>query len=449
MGRQQNPFAAQLEEAAAILAGDPGEVEKSSNSIMLEYLGFDDGDPAKAAGRVKMLRAGALLRRLFQLPVPDAPGLVFFGGEADPAALGKRHAGLPLGNLAGSGLSPQRAFESCVGEGIEYLSQFLQPDDPIARGSISDFNRSYDAPVAAFVAGILRADGLDPDRPISWGAARRLTTGQDIRFPLDICYRRHATEQEFRPPLKLSSGCAAGATLEGATLRGLLELVERDAVAAWWRGGRRGRPISPYSRAATAATELLQHVRSDAKTRSTWLLDITTDIGIPVVAAMSARPDGFGFAVGFGARLTLADAACGAIFELCQAELGHHVVAAKRKESGDRALNDGDLRILRRSTQLNTRTCVLLHPETDSAEPSMDLVAAVDPDLEDVAARLESCGIAVFRIDLTRPQFGVPVVRVLAPALQLEPCDIVGARLAGVVAETGGGALHHGGLPLF
>jgi ribosomal protein S12 methylthiotransferase accessory factor len=62
---------------------------------------------------------------------------------------------------------------------------------------------------------------------------------------------------------------------------------------------------------------------------------------------------------------------------------------------------------------------------------------------------MEGHGIAVFRIDLTRPQFGVPVARVLAPALQLEPCDVVGARLAQAVAQTGGGALHHGGVPLF
>lgn len=449
MGHQQSPLAEQLEDAAAVLAGDPSAVGKSSNSELLRYFGFDDGDRAKAAGRVRMLRAAALLRRLFQLPVPDAPGLVFFGGEADPTALGEHYAGLPLGNLAGSGLSPQRAFESCVGEGIEYLSQFLQPDDRVARGSIGDFDRSYGPSVAAFVAGVLAAGGIDPGRSISWGAARRLAAGEDIWFPLDLCYRRPAAGQDFKPPLKLSSGCAAGPTLEAATLRGLLELVERDAVAAWWRGGRRGRPINPDTGAATAAGDLLARVRSDATPRSTWLLDITTDLGIPVVAAMSARTDGFGFSIGFSARLNLADAACGAIFELCQAELGQHVVAAKRKESGDRALNDGDLRILRRSTQLDTRTCALLQADTDSAEPSIGLSATVDPDLEEVVDRLEERGIAVFRIDLTRPQFGVPVVRVLAPALQPEPCDIVGVRLAQVVAETGGGALHHGGVPLF
>jgi ribosomal protein S12 methylthiotransferase accessory factor len=38
-------------------------------------------------------------------------------------------------------------------------------------------------------------------------------------------------------------------------------------------------------------------------------------------------------------------------------------------------------------------------------------------------------GIESYAIDLTRPEFGVPVVRVIAPALQLDPCAIVSVRL--------------------
>jgi hypothetical protein len=37
--------------------------------------------------------------------------------------------------------------------------------------------------------------------------------------------------------------------------------------------------------------------------QKTWLLDVSTDVEIPAVAALSTRSDGFGFAFGFGARL--------------------------------------------------------------------------------------------------------------------------------------------------
>src|ERR1700760_4745681 len=128
MMHPSNPDAARLNAAADLLAGGAA-LDQTDAASLLHYLSFDDGDADAVAGHVRMLRAASMLRRLFLLPVPDAPGLVFFGGEADPALLGascnNARETLPIGNLAGSGLTPQRAFESCVGEGVEYLSQFL------------------------------------------------------------------------------------------------------------------------------------------------------------------------------------------------------------------------------------------------------------------------------------------------------------------------------------
>ncbi|WP_210186252.1 YcaO-like family protein [Afipia sp. GAS231] len=369
---------------------------------------------------------------------------MFFGGEADPAALGKQPEGLPTASLAGSGLSPQKAFESCVGEGIEYLSQFVQADDPVERGPFTAYGVSPDTQVREFISGLLAYAGIEADRPMAWVPSSGLADGARMWFPLDICYRRHVTEQDFKPPLKLSSGCAAGVTREEATLRALLELIERDAVALWWRGGRRGRAVAPESEAASGAAELLAQARQGHGHRTSWLLDITTDVAIPVIAAISTGPDGYGFAVGFGARLTVADAARAAVFELCQVELGLHVVAAKRRESGDEAMNESDRRQLRRGT-FDTKKCALLQPQTgDFAEPSTTPASS----LQHVLDRLQARDIAVYAIDLTRPQFLVPVVRALAPGLQLEPCEIVGARLARVIAETGGGVMQHGGMPL-
>jgi ribosomal protein S12 methylthiotransferase accessory factor len=446
---EENPLAARLEAAAAALAADPtlGGLGAEESSL-LRYLGYHDGDVAKAEGRARMLSAAANFRRLFVVPVPDAPGVVFFGGEADPAALRTPQAGAPIGNLSGSGLSPQRAFEACVGEGVEYLSQFVQADDPLETGSFTSYGDLHDADARRFVSELLRASKLAENRSIAWVRVRRLPDGAGAGFPLDLCCRRLAAQQDFAPPLKLSTGCAAGATVEAATLRAALELIERDAVALWWRGGRRGRSVAPDSAAGRAAAELLAQARQGNEDRQTWLLDISTDVEIPAVAAVSARSDGYGFAFGLAARLNLADAVSAAIFELFQVELGQHIVAAKRSESGDAALNESDRRQLRRGTLFDSRGCVLLQPEGPS-----ELLSTPVPDdpasgLRHVLDRLEARGITAYALDLTRPEFAIPVVRVLAPGLQLEPCQIVGPRLAGVIRETGGGAVHTGGLPL-
>src|SRR3954466_4599483 len=155
MGDQQHALAAGLEAAASALVTPTAPHSDSAESGLLQYLGYDDGDAARAEGRAKMLRAAARLRRLFLLPVPDAPGLVFFGGEADPAALGEQPEGLPATSVAGSGLSPQKAFESCVGEGIEYLSQFVQAGDPFERGPFTTYGESPDTHVREFISGLL------------------------------------------------------------------------------------------------------------------------------------------------------------------------------------------------------------------------------------------------------------------------------------------------------
>jgi hypothetical protein len=254
------------------------------------------------------------------LPMPDAPGLTFFGAEADPAVLGASVVGFPLGGCAGSGLTPSHAFESCVGEGIEFLSQFAQPGDALQAATLDAPPVPLDPGSDRFVRAVFAACTIPADRSVDWVPVRRMSDGTSCWFPADLCLRR--TGADFVPPLKLSTGCAAGVSREDATLRAMLELVERDAAALWWRGGRRGRPIVPASEAATVAATLLAKVRRGQGDRRTVLLDITTDLGVPVVAAFSARPDGYGFALGLGARTSLAEATGSAILELCQSELG-------------------------------------------------------------------------------------------------------------------------------
>jgi ribosomal protein S12 methylthiotransferase accessory factor len=440
-----NPLVARLESAASDLIADPA-VNVEDNSL-LHYFGYDDGDLLKAEGRARILWAAAKLDRLFILPVPDAPGLVFFGGEADPGILGDFHQGLPRASLAGSGLSPQRAFEACVGEGIEYLSQFLQPGDRLESGCLSDHG-SADAGPRQFISAILASSGIDPQRSIAWVPSRRLSNGLEFSFPLDLCYRRRPDRQDFKPPHKLSTGCAAGITIEAATLRALLELIERDAAALWWRGGRRGAAIAPDSEAGIAGHQLLTLVRQGRAQRRTWFIDITTDLAVPAVAALSANADGYGFCFGLAARLTLAEAVRAATFELCQVELGQHVVAAKREESGDGSLNESDLRQLRRGQYFDANRCGLLQPVLGSNPTLTRFPEDPNSALSQLVDQLEARGIATYAIDLTRRHFETPAARVLAPGLQLEPSAIVGSRLARVIRETGGGAPHNGGIPL-
>ena len=64
---------------------------------------------------------------------------------------------------------------------------------------------------------------------------------------------------------------------------------------------------------------LLAQLRQGASARRSWLLDITTEIGVPCVAAVSCMADGFGFAFGLAARPTLEAAARSAVWKCARA----------------------------------------------------------------------------------------------------------------------------------
>jgi ribosomal protein S12 methylthiotransferase accessory factor len=440
--------------AASLLLGDDLETADSPDArLLLAQLGYAGVQFEGAKSRSQMRHRAALLKaasrfvRVFELAAPEAPGLVCFGAEFDPAVADPLHAGGPLAGVSGVGLSLQEAFQGCIGEGVEYLSQLQTGNDridPAGSGSpaakLGPLGRDF---VAAFSAHRLR-----PHAELSWHRATRLIDGEQVWLPADLCLRRPPALQEVKPPFPLSAGSAAGTSWEAAALHGLLELIERDAASLWWQGGKSGKSIPPGDEARIMSETLLAQLRQDTSVRRSWLLDITTDIGVPCVAAVSCAADGFGLALGLAARPTLTAAARSAILEMCQIELAHAVVEAKCHERGEAALNPRDLVHRRRATLIDADRCPLLQPVAGRAEhlaiDSTDAKAL----LRGLVDRLGQFGIETFGLDLTRPCFAIPVARVIAPGLQPEPSEIVMPRLANMIARTGGGATYTGGVAL-
>jgi ribosomal protein S12 methylthiotransferase accessory factor len=315
---------------------------------------------------------------------------------------------------------------------VEYLSRFATNEDAVAR-----------LPAEQALAGASSAsrelwDNLQPyrrDRSSSmtaWTIAADLADGKPVYLPADICFRRSADDRDMEPPWPLSIGCGAGQDHLTATLHGLLELIERDAVALWWRGGRRAR-LPPVEIGAS----VLARLRRGETRRRTWFLDVTNDSRVPVVVAASCDDDGFGLCRGFAARPTLAGAAEAAAREMAQMELAHRIASAKRAERGEAALNEVDQQHLRRFTTVNvTRTLALqpLAPPSPPCDlPATDALTA----LAEVRQRLAAIGLAPCALNLTRAAFGIPVVRVICPGLELGLTAPPGPRLR-AAAETSG-----------
>jgi ribosomal protein S12 methylthiotransferase accessory factor len=460
LGEHPEQAGADAQSDAKSQAGSEAKSQAKSQAMSLlrelDYAAGDGGEPGPdTRHRARLLKAASQCLRVFELSARDAPGLVCFGAQFDPAIADPMHAGGAVVGVSGVGLSFQEAFQSCIGEGVEYLSQLQTAEDALVASTDLDRAAALGSQAKAFVAAFSQYK-LRPEMELSWCRARRLTDGSEVWLPADLCLRRPPAEQQVRPPFPLSTGSAAGTSWDAAALHGMFELIERDAASLWWRGGARGRSIPRSHEAQVAAQALLAQLRQNSQARRNWLLDVTTDIGVPSVIALSCNADGFGVAFGMSARLTLAEAARSAIREMCQIELAYEIVEAKCRERGEAALDARERVHWRRATEINADRCLLLQPLHEPMQESLDrqprhfVIDATAPAdaLRLIVERLEQFGVECFGLDLTRSRFAVPAARIITAGMQIEPSEIITPRLADMIALTGGGAIYTGGLAL-
>ena len=247
-------------------------------------------------------------------------------------------------------------------------------------------------------------DPFDSARPVAWTQAWSITHDEARLLPTAYCFMAYQLPDGHRFCRADSNGCAAGNEPEEAILHGLLELVERDAVALWWynRARRPGIDLAG-SRLPDVAGALEAYA---AMEREVWALDLTTDLGIPVIAALScSREDGGGVTFGFGAHLDAEIALSRAVSELNQ--MTNAVRAARRGSLLERWLAE-----VTPTTEswLAAAGHVPLAPSAASGDLAADVRAGV--------AAIAGAGHETLVVDLTLPDIGVPVVKVVAPGLR-------------------------------
>jgi ribosomal protein S12 methylthiotransferase accessory factor len=398
----------------------------------------------------KIVEAASLAGRMFLLRSPWAPGLRFMGAETK-RAFGEQGCTEVSFSLSGSGETLEDAFVSCVGEGIDRLAQVESPTDVTAIANLAEVaHRTWPTAIAAIEQDMAQ-QALPATTPLAWISGKPLDAGSirgsgdhDVLLPADWCLRRATGRQRLRPRTALSVGVAAGPTFDWAASRALLELIERDAASLWWIGGRRGKAVPLEHPAMAEIQRLVGALRQHTHDRISWVLDLTTDIEIPVIAALSCDMHGKQLAYGLAARLSLEDAARAAILELCQTELAILLAQIKRVEAGESNLSSTDRAHLERGATVRADQCELLHP-LGHRPPQAE---RTEPELPAIANALSRCGIDAALIDMTRPEFGIPVVRAVAPELQPMPSDTVTDRLRRVLKDCGGGDRYTGGTPL-
>lgn len=387
--------------AAAVLEGgdDPGR-----GSSFLGWLMADNPQGIRdQSDLVSLLRFGSRLDRVFELPVPDAPGLFAFGAELSAPLI---PAGA-TGRIGSSGLGRSRleAFRSCIAEAAEHASQYGAPGW-LDSAAVLPVEEVRSGPFGEFLdfSGV-RGSTI----PMIPGAT---LDNREVLAPAALCYRNRPTEGPH-PRYRIGVGCAAGRSREEAVEHAFLELAERDAVAHWWIGHRRARPISAEAMSASGVAGLVSTARQAREGRQSWFLDISTELGVPVTVAVSFDDGGRAFAFGFGAGRSLPEALTSAFLELCQIELADHVVEAKRREAGDAALNDVDRLHLRRRSSVHA-DFDLLHPTGPPVRHRT---------IESLRTVFDGRGMTATLVDHTSQDIDVAVVRAICTDLQPFPAD--------------------------
>jgi ribosomal protein S12 methylthiotransferase accessory factor len=330
----------------------------------------------------------------------------------------------------GKGVTALQAEVSALCEALERRSACLRGDEERVRASYRslgevavhpDTCQLYDRRQFAdrerwnTVHGSFQfvCDPFDDDEVLDWTPVWSLTEQRQRMLPTDLLYIGPPTAHDARTPLLAdSNGSAAGGCLEDAVLQGMLEVVERDATALWWYNRTRQPAVDLVAFADPWVRELPAVHASLG--REIWVLDLTSDLGVACMAAVSRRRGPReDIMFGFGAHLDPAVALRRALTEVNQvlpAVLGDQYPT-----------DDPDATYWWENATVATQPYLVPDPARRPSAPDDFAYVASQDILDDVRAvqhRLEAAGLEVLVLDQTRPDLGLPVVKVVVPGMR-------------------------------
>ncbi len=352
----------------------------------------------------------------------------YYGSE--PAPHGLALAACVLNRSCGRGRDPVEAQTGSLGEAIERYSGCFQGDEPRISASLEELGAAAVHPNLCMQYSDTQYRGrqewnrrcavlervpapVEPTRHLDWTPIWPLSGGTPRYLPTMLLYGDYPADPENARCLYDPSGSAAGNTPEEAVLQGLLELVERDSLAIWWynRVSRPGVDLTglrdPYCRG------LISSYRS--RGRDVWVLDLTSDLAIPAFAAVSRKVDGGPerIMLGSGAHLDPGLALARALSEMDQ------VLTCVTAWESEGTLDPTILGWVRSAT-LDDQPYLAPGPFSPVRLDDVPHLATsnVGEDIRVCERLLAERGMDVLVLDQTRPDIGVPVMKVIVPGLR-------------------------------
>jgi bacteriocin biosynthesis cyclodehydratase domain-containing protein len=348
-----------------------------------------------------------------------------FAGPA--GSVNELRAGLSGGSF-GKGSTAEQGEASALMEAIERYSGIFQGDEIRVKRRFADFApgdailpndvllfsdtqyRLSQVPTADH-GGTPTPEPFDPTVEMEWSPVWSLRDERFKYLPTSLLYFFYRGGSPTGHIHADSNGCAAGNTVEEAIVQGFLELVERDSYAIWW-----------YNRVKRGEVDLgefddsyIRDLRDQLSQtgRRLWVLDITSDLGIPSFAAMSHSTENgrdfieFGSGSHFDARIAMLRS----LTELNQF-LSIGLMGLRSGETSNQ--DDAESWQLAKNPYLIPSGNPAIRPDLGSEFGRLDTREQVMACVK--IAKRE--GLDFLVLDQTRPDIGVSVVRVIVPGLR-------------------------------
>lgn len=342
------------------------------------------------------------------VPKYDPEDLGITNIQADFAAVGK-------------GQTKQEALRSAIGEYVERYCAFTGLHNVERLEASYEDLATDDLGVPSFdLLGLYRekqyenADPLTTTATVPWAVGTDLLSGQKRHLPVWLASAAEESPHGFTS----SNGCAAGQSLGAATYRGLLELVERDALMRAW-----------YTEATPERLLLdrypdLQSFRSECEPAHgrIELLSLETPLPFETVgAAFVSRGEGCPkFLLAASSRLRFDDAVVDALEEISQlVRVYRRLQLIGKTEPDTLGIGDNGLYYAQPSNFDGVRRLIsgpdVLAPDSETTVPA-DSTAR----LERVLEGFEAASMSPVAFEATNPEIretGLRVVNTAVPEL--------------------------------
>jgi ribosomal protein S12 methylthiotransferase accessory factor len=356
---------------------------------------------------------------------------------------GKDNIGIPVFSIArqttahgktkvynGKGHTPEQAMASAVMEAMERYSAELRESDEIIYGTVDEAGTNGPTLDPAEMILPARIRNYYRNEVIAWCTGFEMFRGEEIWVPACAVYHPYFPDGDLQLFRYHTNGIASGNTMEEAILHAMFELIERDA----WS-------ICEYREKAKAdvvvdneslCARLIRKFNDSGV--DIYLKDLTSDIGIPTIGAAAddtRTKDPELLSIGVGTHLNPEIAAVRALTEVAQSRTTHKH-GSKINAKLQRISQDMGYEKIKKANRVwysKLSSTVKL-----SEMERLDTLYVLD-DIEAVFERLVGCGFdKVIAADLTRPEIGVPSVRMIIPGLEVSTMDPEreGPRLAGI-----------------